>query len=469
MGNRYADLHLHVSLKNYVNGLGDVWYHKPYRPGRDKPNRSEAHEYSQSSVFALVKGNVNLSVASLYPLENVVDDTNVSKFIAKLFFGFKARKIKKLRRNFRTKFELLNHERRLIENSPSSKLGKEFMIVRRQSDLLSDTPKLVFAIEGAHSFHGDQLNNPAFQDQVLQHLQQVKRWRNPIFMLTFCHFEYNHLAGQAWAIPIPGVAKPLIKKAIKNLTPPRNKVGISIFGWKVIKEALDNTDGYRILIDLKHASVQSRKAYYEFIKKEYGNGQVPVILSHAGVSGIETFQKQLTKVDNQKSNEARHFDKFNPWALNMCDEDIKNIVEIGGMMGISFDQRILGINNRSFRTYMKRTLRRAGKAQNILNTHTCAWLENIFHIVKVSNDDDAWRMICLSSDNDGVIDPIDSCPTAMHLQRFEQRLNSIAYPYYYNSPYRGKIFVNSAQDLNAKLRKILYDNLNEFIYDHFPR
>ena len=469
MKNRYADLHLHVSLKMYVNELGNIWYHKPYNPNRDKPDRSEAQEYTQSDVQSLIKGNVNLSVVALYPLEDVVDLSLISKFIAKSFFGFKARKIKKLRKRFNTKYGLLLHEKQFIESGPLKKGNQAYMIVKKQSDLLLETTKLVLSIEGAHSLHGSKSDTSAsFKPDVLRHLKDVKHWDLPVFMLTLCHFQYNQIAGQAWAIPLPGIAKPIIKKAIEVLKTPDDIKGITEIGREVIKEALDDTDGNRILIDLKHASVETRQEYYDYLRTNNLVGKVPVIVSHAGVSGIDTFQHQITKVDNQKANEAKHFEKFNPWGINICDDDIKAVMEIGGIIGISLDQRILGVSNKSFKKSIKRSLRQADLSQNLEDVHSCLFLENIFHIIKVAQDAGAWDMICLSSDNDGVIDPIDACPTAMHLSAFEDRLNYIAFRYYEHSDYKNKIFIQSATDLNNKIRRILYDNLSNFIYDHFP-
>ena len=77
-------------------------------------------------------------------------------------------------------------------------------------------------------------------------------------------------------------------------------------------------------------------------------------------------------------------------------------------------------------------------------------------------------LICRSSDNDGIIDPIDCCPTARHLADFEKRLLSIVYPYYEKSLHVGKIFIDSREDLESKLRRVFYDNLKEFAVKYSP-
>ena len=254
---------------------------------------------------------------------------------------------------------------------------------------------------------------------------------------------------------------------MKLLKPPENDE-ISDLGWQVIEKALDKESGKRILIDLKHASVSTRKQYYHYLITQGLVGEVPVIASHMGVSGIDTFQNQITQVNNEKANEAKHRDKFNPWAINLCDEDILAITEIGGMIGISLDQRIIGAKNGTFARSVKRRLKKAGLKRNKRYWHSALFLENIFHIVKTSGRPEAWNMICLSSDNDGIIDPIDSCPTAMHLSRFEAILFEIGFKYHNVSEYAGSIFITSQDEMEKQIRKVLHKNLKDFVLRYFP-
>ena len=168
---------------------------------------------------------------------------------------------------------------------------------------------------------------------------------------------------------------------------------------------------------------------------------MPVIISHIAASGIDTFEQQINDVDNKDKNAPKNHDRFTPWGINACNDEIRALIEIGGIIGISLDQRTLGGGNKTFCRHIKKTLRRAGLSRNVRFIHTCLWLENIFHIVKTAGSEDAWKMICLSSDNDGIIDPIDSCLTVNHLYRFESLVRHIAYYYYQASEYIGVIFV----------------------------
>lgn len=470
---KYADMHLHVSLKQIVNRLGDIWYTRQFNERSDFPDRSEADEYTQSDVTTLNLGHVDLAVLALYPLEDIVDMTGVSRVIAKQVFGFRKRRVRQLRNRFPTKFKLLNHERKFVEKGPFQRGSHAFQLVRHAQQLNQHGTKLVFSLEGGHSLTGEKKpNEVGFDQEVLDNLQMVKNWTYPVFMLTLCHFQYNHLAGQAWAIPLPKVTYGLLKPVIPHLGT-FGKPGISPLGKKVVEKALNRTDGKRILIDLKHASVQTRQWYYTYVRN-LPDDKPPIIASHAGMSGIDTFAKQL-QVNNRNPGEANvkvngnpKYVRFNPWGINLCNDDIRNIRELGGLIGISLDQRIIGSANKSFRKLIKRTLRNAGFADNKKNWHAALFLENVFHIIQTAGNVDMWNQVCISSDNDGIIDPINCCPTARYFPQFERRLQQIAWPYYLMSSYKGQLFIQDQNQLHKRLRRVFYDNLKEFVAANWP-
>ena len=471
MANKYADLHLHVSLKHYVNELGNIWYHKPYK--LEVPDRSQANEYTQSDVTSLSLGGVDVAVVALYGLEEIIYETGLGKFVASEIFGFDTRKIKTLVETYNTNFGIMQHERDLIEAGPFQDGPHSYRIVKTKADLAKEGVKLVFSIEGAHSLFGaGRSTSASFEQDILNHLDEVKNWTHPVFMLTLCHFAYNEIADQAWAIPLPKIADPLVSDRVEKVLSNSNQ-GIAPLGWKVIKKALDATSGKRILIDLKHCSTLSREQYYAYVRNNFVKGEVPIIFSHAGVSGIGSFEAQK-QVENRKPNAAKHYDRFNPWEINACDDDIRVIAgdgpeSIGGIIGVSLDQRIVGSSNKSHKKDIKRVLRDMDKPTHKRNVHAMLFLENVLHIVKTANHEAAWDHICLSSDNDGVIDPINSCPTSQHLRKFEERLNNLSYWYIEaNQVYRGQVFVQDHADLSAKLRKVLYENLRDFIVRYFP-
>jgi len=469
----FTDAHVHISLKHYVLQKSNVWYSRAFEDS-DKPDRSEAHEYTQADVLSMIRGNVSLAMAALYPLEDIADIFAVNRVISKIFFGFKTKNIKSLRKRFPTKYALLNHEYDMV-TSMTQYQGHRYHLVIKKDDLDKTGTKIVLTLEGGHGLQGKiSGGKPGFDLEILSNLKTVKQWSVPVFWLTICHFQYNHLCGQSWAVPLPGAAKPLLGRSIDTLRANGPRAKITPLGFKVIQLALDETQGKRILIDLKHATATARREYYSYLDTNYPTGGVPVIASHSGVSGIPTFQRQIQHVNNEKANEANRkknkkpvYERFNPWEINLCDEDILAFFQLNGLIGVSLDQRILGATNTNFRKIISQTLRNSGFPDNKKNWHTALFLENIFHIVMIAGSEKAWKMICIGSDNDGIIDPIDSCPTVLHFQKFLDRCLRIGYPYYQMSKYNGKLFITNRLSLNKRLRSIFRDNLELFVKRNF--
>ncbi len=472
--NNYADLHCHISLKQYVNNKRSLWHHKAYDNNRNKGPRSGAESYSQSDVTSLVDGRVDLAVVALHPLENLIDNSGfLAKYLANsIFFQFKLGHLKRLRKAYDTKFKLLNYELNFVKRGPVQNGRRRFHLVENKHDLNKEGTKVILSIEGGHSLQGEGKSLQLMHQELPVNLEKIKKslppWNLPVFMLTLCHFEFNQLAGQAWALPLPGVAKPILKKARELIKVPKGREGITPLGKKIVNQALDNNHGRRILIDLKHCSVQARQDYYQLVRTQHESENIPIIFSHAAVSGINTFEQQLNDVDNQKANIAKHFEKFNPWAINLCDDDIREIAELGGLIGITLDERILGSKNASHIKHIRKNLRRAGIATNKWNVHAMLFLENVFHVVAVGDRNEMWSIICISSDFDGIIDPIESCPTAKHLDKFERLLVRIGWQYYQRCDYYKRVFLTGASDFKKKIRKVMFENQRDFIFENFP-
>ena len=65
--------------------------------------------------------------------------------------------------------------------------------------------------------------------------------------------------------------------------------GPSDLGIKVIKKLLSTEEGgRRIFIDIQHMSVEFRKWYFKYLERLriLGTSDIPVIASHAGISGL---------------------------------------------------------------------------------------------------------------------------------------------------------------------------------------
>jgi len=138
--------------------------------------------------------------------------------------------------------------------------------------------------------------------------------------------------------------------------------GLTDAGKEVISAAYEMTVNDRktpVLIDIKHMSLKSRLDFYAY-RKEKGYA-LPILATHMGVTGLPIAEwingnrsndQGLTKFDsglvvagmaNSEDEGNRTKFHFNPWTINLMDEDIVEVMNSNGMIGISLDSRIIGI------------------------------------------------------------------------------------------------------------------------------
>jgi microsomal dipeptidase-like Zn-dependent dipeptidase len=203
---------------------------------------------------------------------------------------------------------------------------------------------------------------------------------------------------------------------------PHMNEGFRRNGHRIIREILglnlagerDESLGYRILIDVKHMAARSRVEYYDLVKTRLTKGdRIPVIASHCGYSGIKTLQDHIDLEKKEKDDYTDPSGKFNAWNINLCDEDVEIIVKTKGLIGLSFDQRILGITSEDLKKDKTREKKR--------NSIQLIW-ENLEGFVKSAysnpNLTDAekesiWECLTIGTDFEGLIDPVNPFPTAL--------------------------------------------------------
>src|SRR5690606_16019158 len=119
-------------------------------------------------------------------------------------------------------------------------------------------------------------------------------------------------------------------------------------------------------------------------------------------ANVKTLNDLIARADLEH-DESFH-ESFYQWNINLCDEDVRVIVESGGIIGLSFDQRIVGID----------------LATEPKSSGAWAWYlaNNIFAFVRacvdapMSNPYRVWNCIGLGTDFDGFIDPVNPFATA---------------------------------------------------------
>jgi hypothetical protein len=263
----------------------------------------------------------------------------------------------------------------------------------------------------------------------------------------------------------------------------------------------DSANSKRILIDVKHFDMQARFEYYALLRElnQGSEKPIPIIAGHVAVSGekwpvavatglsplfdryqeitdpLDFYCKQmdttraktrgiyfdwlcrtehLTPEDRAKYflpgtavptsfnpfvgniNEATA-GWFYPWSINLCDDEIALIYESNGIIGLNFDERLLGTGMINYTERYQDSLR--GEFQRVLPTLAPAngfaptfdeyyvaepMLRNIFYIVAKSGrtDNTAWNHLAIGSDFDGLIDPVNLCPTAQQIPMLHNKL-----------------------------------------------
>ena len=329
----------------------------------------------------------------------------------------------------------------------------------------------------------------------IENIKAIKKEAFPPFFITYAHHFNNLLVGHAKSFMDakgtfdPGFADIFDQSLGQDL-------GISNFGMQlIIGHLLSRDNGQRILIDVKHMSIKSRESYYELLENMRADSDalqdnVPIISSHTAVSGIATLAKALADKDSFKLDKNAY---VSLWDINLTDEDIVEIFKSDGLIGICMhDGRMPG---NTFRKLLKKA-----DAETTKKLHVQMFLTNVFHIVKVNlayirkenqtrttskiDEVEAWKTICLGTDNDGIVDPFDHYSTSADLPAFRAKiseaLNNYVMPEYQgfnviNLPSETQYSLSEIDDLMAgqpwveAIDKVFYNNTDAFLRKYFSK
>ena len=370
------------------------------------------------------------------------------------------------------------------DNTPYTVDGKifQYRLLRTQNDLTfiknnSSVLGLPLTIEGAHVF-SIELNASGYMKtpmpEMLRRIDIIKTWKP--FFLTLCHHFDNMLCGHAHSMPLN----------LAQFVDQRKKMNTELTadGVQVIKKllAVDNAlkdiaGEHRILIDVKHMSALARKKFYNDIVKKYSTANpgktIPVICSHCAYSGTGTLDKQIAvaKTENyvdENQNEIITLDydaaktrtaQFYNWNINLCDEDIKVIVESNGLIGLTFDQRVLGHQHDS--------------ETNDKNFWMNVWVDHIVWMAKAwmtncvaADKTKIYDCLCIGSDFDGIIDPMNDFGSIKRFKDFYSTLVSTLK----NFPQKIKdeLLIDDTNGFTSEeiADKICYNNTLKFLEDN---
>lgn len=231
-------------------------------------------------------------------------------------------------------YEIFKEEETHLLNSRTVPPG--YKLLNRISEYDPAKLNIVLTIEGGHNLFNKTFGFK-YKKDVIANLQALKKSEYKYLFMGLAHLARNRLATHAYGMKL------LHDRRFKPVG-----FGLRKLGKDVIKEALSKPN--RILIDIKHLSLESRKQYYEILKTEYGRENIPIIASHTGVTGVSYNKMPVVKCGwRWRWNKVQYCKpkglldtKFNPWSVNLYDEEIKTIVDSNGLIGLNLDERILG-------------------------------------------------------------------------------------------------------------------------------
>ncbi|MEO9872777.1 amidohydrolase family protein [Ekhidna sp.] len=352
--------------------------------------------------------------------------------------------------------------RRLIKSA--SKLKKKYpeslnaegkyVLCKNYSEVKDTLDKneiaMVLTIEGMHALGTDTNLN-----KVEERIHELKKWDNPVFFITFAHHFNNFLAGHAHSMPD---ALKIVSDQVDGMNE-----GVQPEGEKAIKLLLsldsdlqrDSSLGHRILLDLKHTAAKSRKWYYdEIVSPCIDKGDViPVILSHVGYSGWHTLKESIDNANHENDKDLK--DGFYPWNINACGEDIQWVAKTEGLIGICFDQRILGDKKDK-----KNSI-------DLIWKNLKAMVDEIIESTDLTKDQKqkCWSYFTIGTDFEGYIDPTQDYSNSLLFDDFENdlldKMNEL-------KVLDGATYhLHSDTDVEAAVRGICFENAHQFLKRNF--
>lgn len=463
----YFDFHLHPSLKPQMSLPPD--FPSPWETIRIRfkhPNLITAilkcsgiNEVvdSQACLAQLVRGKVNLIALALHPPETAMMNDGLIQQIAadEQTSYINLARITDIGSGD-IYFRMLNEELNNIKKNLSNN-GKKLKIIGNISQYKASDTNTVHAIliiEGPHAFFGARQRRPEAEifTEFWNNFETFTT-ANRVFSINISHLQDNEFCNHAFGIQI---FKP------KPFFP--NGTGVTQHGFKLLQKMKEKN----ILLDIKHTSLYARKQLYDY---RIGEDQWPLVCTHAGLTGIK--REDRGRYFIHQSNEGDHLrvrhykpagyllgTSFNPSSINLYDEDVREVVFSGGMIGLSLDQRILGtpeewmmspdnmgdiyeeeVISPGERDFFTNVVRSTPRDSDIIKTtdiiaedrqdwprfHARHFLNQVLHLFKIAdqyffNKATMAKLICIGSDFDGMINPVDCCRNVTQLEKFKTLL-----------------------------------------------
>jgi microsomal dipeptidase-like Zn-dependent dipeptidase len=440
MKTQFIDLHIHPGMKPLGKSFGSntgennpnknrknsIWFYDPPTLSDKAINiATTLTKFRQSDFTSLVRGGAQIVFVSLCGLEKgfVMTKTGTKlpgDIVGNLVTGLGKKRIDHIQKmsdyftDLQTEYnfykQLDGHKVKIDGKWYQYKIISHFREIGENDVSGINTIFVILTIEGTHVFNTGLglMGKTADPGEVLANVDKVKQWDRRLFFAGMTHHFNNEMVGHARSLS-GAVGK------FCDQTEGMDE-GFKDLGWKVLRKLLDNTNGKRVLIDLKHMSVKSRNEYYRFLKTEHPGEIIPLIVSHGAVNGFRSFNMLV-------EDDLFNYGKYQPNDINFYDEEILKIADSGGLFGIQFDERRLGSESE-----LKKTGPNMSRRKMLFYKSKLVW-NQVEHIAEVLNRHGkfAWGIQCIGSDYDGMVNPLNGFWTAEDMPIFDSYLEKHAY------------------------------------------
>ncbi len=467
---------------------------------------------SQSNLQQMQEASVNLAGVVIYSIENLIAKGLLERNIASSgkINLMNPDKLKELAEG-KNIYEWTKKTMDALINNPKPPAGignasARFKFISSMQDFDeadADTVHGILILEGLHTLCNDPMSPTAEDDFNMNYEDFKQRYNIRIFAVNIPHMQpfqaANHAFGMQFIRP--------------ELFYPTDS-GFTAWGKRLIKKLYEDN----VLIDFKHMSLFTRKQLIAE-KNNQGFSDFPLICTHAGLTGIHSDKRYKYLITRPKESSGewrlRHLKTkgkvpdscFNLSSINLYDEEIVDIINSNGLIGISLDQRILGfpvesvtyiLNDTPYdqefisgaekeyflRGYDANTVDAIKAAddcvlsgdeaqvhgENSFEFHYYYFLNQVFHILAVAKAANislsrAIKSICLGSDFDGLINALDCCKNVGQLQEFKDHLRHIITR---RPTFWRELDIQSNEvDADELLDGIFFTNAKDFLKKHF--
>ncbi len=440
----FADLHCHSFLKPFYSGWEDPWeFHEHECPTTSYDmvleKAGSVPKFTQSNFESMLLGNVKVAYLSLTPLEYEMRHPKIFRDLEKLrnsyacMAGITPEWDFFLDKKVDYWQELMANMKQLIRGNRQPFIagtdtlyyevigsGSQLRKVMQQRNRLG----VILSIEGAHCLGQGPLTPELlasidYQEEVLEHVEVLKGIRPmnasgemlpfPVCVMTLNHFMWNGLSGHAKTF---GQVEGYLLDQTVGLN-----TGVTPLGEKVIRSLLDKNQGRRILIDVKHMGVESRRWYYRHLAERRLNGDtIPVVATHCGIAGNSWWSIATAR----NGNDQNKVSWLHQAPIAMFDEDVHEIFATRGILGLMLDKYRCGgaLGNALVDETREGSIQRRKAYIHLL-------VANMLEVVDAIKCKEAWDIIAIGSDFDGMINAMEPYDQAIKLPTLRDDL--IAY------------------------------------------